>query len=403
MIKGKKIVLGVTGSIAVYKACEIASKFTQQGAYVQVVMTKSATEFVSPLTFRSLTGNAVVTEMWDLSSPMSVEHVSLAQLADIVVVAPATANTIAKIVAGIADDMLTCTVLATKAPVIIAPAMNVNMYENPVTQENLRKLANRGFTIVEPAQGWLACGIVGKGRLAEVDQIMGVIRMTLGRNGDLAGKKFVITAGGTQEPIDPVRHISNRSSGKMGYALAIAARDRGARVTLVSAPVALSNPEGIEVIQVRTSREMLLAVNQAVVDAEVLIKAAAVTDYRPVKSYNEKIKKSDNEMTLQLEKTDDILASVSGNFLKIGFAAESRDLIANAKSKLKQKKLNLIVANDITIPNSAMESENNQVVLIDELGNCENLPLMPKSEVAERILDKVADLLSGAAKIRTSN
>lgn len=398
MIKGKKIVLAVTGSIAVYKACEIASKFTQQGAYVQVVMTKSATEFVSPLTFRSLTGNAVVTEMWDLSSPMSVEHVSLAQLADVVVVAPATANTIAKIVAGIADDMLTCTVLATKAPVIIAPAMNVNMYENPVTQENLQKLANRGFTIVEPAQGWLACGMVGKGRLADVDQIMGVIRMTLGRNGDLAGKKFVITAGGTQEPIDPVRHISNRSSGKMGYALAIAARDRGARVTLVSAPVALSDPEGVEVIQVRTSREMLLAVKQAVVDADVLVKAAAVTDYRPVKSYDEKIKKSHEEMTLQLEKTDDILASVSGNFLKIGFAAESRDLFANAKNKLIQKKLNLIVANDITIPNSAMESENNQVVLIDETGNCENLPLMPKSEVAERILDKIAGLLSVAAK-----
>lgn len=398
MIKGKKIVLAVTGSIAVYKACEIASKFTQQGAYVQVVMTKSATEFVSPLTFRSLTGNAVVTEMWDLSSPMSVEHVSLAQLADVVVVAPATANTIAKIVAGIADDMLTCTVLATKAPVIIAPAMNVNMYENPVTQENLQKLANRGFTIVEPSQGWLACGMVGKGRLAEVDQIMGVIRMTLGRNGDLAGKKFVITAGGTQEPIDPVRHISNRSSGKMGYALAIAARDRGARVTLVSAPVALSDPEGVEVIQVRTSREMLLAVKQAVVDADVLVKAAAVTDYRPVKSYDEKIKKSHEEMTLQLEKTDDILASVSGNFLKIGFAAESRDLIANAKNKLIQKKLNLIVANDITVPNSAMESENNQVVLIDEFGNCENLPLMPKYEVAERILDKIAGLLSGAAK-----
>jgi len=403
MIKGKKIVLAVTGSIAVYKACEIASKFTQQGAYVQVVMTKSATEFVSPLTFRSLTGNAVVTEMWDLSSPMSVEHVSLAQLADVVVVAPATANTIAKIVAGIADDMLTCTVLATKAPVIIAPAMNVNMYENPVTQENLQKLANRGFTIVEPAQGWLACGMVGKGRLADVDQIMGVIRMTLGRNGDLAGKKFVITAGGTQEPIDPVRHISNRSSGKMGYALAIAARDRGARVTLVSAPVALPNPEGVEVIQVRTSREMLLAVKQVVVDADVLVKAAAVADYRPVESYDEKIKKSNEEITLQLEKTDDILASVSGNFLKIGFAAESRDLIANAKNKLIQKKLNLIVANDITVPNSAMESENNQVVLIDETGNCENLPLMPKSEVAERILDKIAGLLSVAAKPRTSS
>jgi len=251
---------------------------------------------------------------------------------------------------------------------------------------------------VEPSQGWLACGIVGKGRLAEVDQIMGVIRMTLGRNGDLAGKKFVITAGGTQEPIDPVRHISNRSSGKMGYALAVAARDRGARVTLVSAPVALPDPEGVEVIHVRTSREMLLAVKQAVVDADVLVKAAAVTDYRPVKSYDKKIKKSNEEMALQLEKTDDILASVSGHFLKIGFAAESRDLISNAKNKLIQKKLNLIVANDITIPNSAMESENNQVVLIDEFGNCENLPLLPKSEVAERILDKIAGLLSGEAK-----
>jgi len=394
MLKGKNIVLGITGSIAVYKACELASKCTQAGANVYVVMTKSATEFVSPLTFRSLTGKPVVTEMWDLSSPMSVEHVALAQLADLVVIAPATANSIAKMAVGIADDMLTCTILATKAPIVIAPAMNANMYDNCITQENIQKLAQRGCTIVEPAMGWLACGMIGKGRLADVEVIMAAMLQTLGRNGDLVGKKIVITAGGTQEPIDAVRHISNRSSGKMGYALAMAARNRGAQVTLISTPVAIPPPAGISLVKVNTAAEMQKAVALATKNADVLIKAAAVADYRPKNHLAGKMKKSEDTLVLELEKTQDILATIDGDFLKVGFAAESENLLENAKTKLLQKKLHLIVANDITVPNSAMEADNNQVSIMDYLGNIEHLPLLSKSEVAERICDKIVSLLA---------
>ncbi len=394
MISGKTIVLGVTGSIAAYKACEIASQLTQAGAKVDVVMTKAATKFVSPLTFRSLTGRPVVTEMFDLTSEVSVEHVALAQRADIVVIAPATANIIAKIAAGIADDMLCCTVLATKAPIIIAPAMNANMYENPVTQENLNKLKARGFTIVGPASGWLACGETGVGRLADVDEIISTIKQVLGKKGDLSGRKIVVTAGGTQEPIDPVRHISNRSSGKMGYALAEAARDRGAQVILITGPTALPKPTGVEIINVRTAQEMYEAVSKTVIGADALIMAAAVADYRPIKVSESKIKKTAATLTLELERTPDILGTVSGDFIRVGFAAESENLIENATKKLKDKKLDLIVANDITAPDRGMGADTNQVVIIDREGKVDELPLLLKREVADKVLDKVVALIS---------
>jgi len=251
MLANKTIVLGITGSIAAYKAADLASKLTQAGAKVEVVMTESATKFIAPLTLRSLTGRPVVTSMWELNSELSIEHVALAEAADIVAIVPATANIIAKLATGISDDMLTCTVLATKAPVILAPAMNVNMFQNSVTQDNLAKLKARGFIVVEPAYGRLASGEMGLGRLAEVDKIIGTIKQVLGRSGDLAGKRIVVTAGGTQEPIDPVRHIGNRSSGKMGYAVAEAARDRGAKVSLITAPTSLLEPAGIEVVPIR--------------------------------------------------------------------------------------------------------------------------------------------------------
>lgn len=394
VLKDKTIVLGITGSIAAYKAAEIASQLTQAGAKVNVIMTKAAAEFITPLTFRSLTGTPVVTEMFDLTSDISVEHVALAEAADVVLIAPATANIIAKIAAGIADDMLCCTVLATKAPVIVAPAMNVNMYENPITQENLTKLRARGFTIVGPTHGWLACGETGMGRLADIEEIIGTIQQVLGKKGDLASEKIVVTAGGTQEPLDPVRHISNRSSGKMGYALAEAARNRGAQVTLITAPTALPKPFGVEVINVRTAQEMYEAVKEAVTQADALIMAAAVADYRPTKISQSKIKKAAPSLTVELERTPDILGTVKGNFVRVGFAAESENLIENAKQKLRDKQLDLIVANDITAPDSAFGADTDRVVIIDRDDKIEELPLLLKTEVADRVLNRVAKLLS---------
>jgi phosphopantothenoylcysteine decarboxylase/phosphopantothenate--cysteine ligase len=394
-MKDKTVVLGVTGSIAAYKAAELASQLTQAGAKVEVIMTEAATEFIAPLTFRNITGRAVVTEMFELASEYSVEHVALAEAADVVVIAPATANIIAKIAAGIADDMLCCTVLATKAPIIVAPAMDVSMYENQATQDNLAKLKARGFTIVGPGYGRLASGKRGLGRLVDVNEILGTIRQVLGRSGDLVGKRIVVTAGGTQEPVDPVRCLTNRSSGKMGYALAEAARDRGAQVVLISAPSALPKPIGMDVVNVGTTQEMHEAVKKAVNKADVLIMAAAVADYRPKKVYKSKIKRQQvSSLTLELERTPDILAEVKGKFLRVGFAAESENLVANAKDKLEKKRLDLIVANDITAVASGIGADTNQVVIIGSKGKVEKLPLLPKREVADRILDKVIQFLA---------
>ena len=394
MLRNKTIILGITGSIAAYKAAEIASQLTQAGAKVNVIMTEEAIQFISPVTFRAITGRPVVTEMFDLTSEFSIEHVSLAEAADIVVIAPATANIIAKLAAGIADDMLCCTVLATKAPVLIAPAMETNMYNNPVTQDNLSKLKARDFVIIGPAIGWLASGKEGPGRLADIKDIIGSICQILGKSGDLAGRHIVVTAGGTQEPIDPVRYISNRSSGKMGYALAEAARDRGAKVTLVTAPTSLPEPVGVDVIQVGTAQEMRQAVENVTPQADALIMAAAVADYRPIKAAKDKIKKGKAGLTLEMECTPDILGTVKGNFIKVGFAAESSNLVENAREKLKQKGLDFIVANDITASDSGFDTDTNRVTIIDRKGKIDSLPLLAKREVADRILDRVVELLA---------
>lgn len=393
MLANKTLVLGITGSLSAYKAADIASKLTQAGAKVEVVMTESATRFIAPLTLRSITGRPVVTDMFELASEFNIEHVALAEAADVVVIAPATANVIAKLAGGIADDELTCTVLATEAPVIVAPAMDVNMFQNPITQENLAKLKARGFTIVGPEHGWLASGKVGMGRLADTDKIIDTINKVLQRGRDLTGKRIVVTAGGTQEPIDPVRHIGNRSSGKMGYAIAEAARDRGAEVKLITAPTSLPKPAGMEVVPVVTAAQMKAAVAKAVAQADALIMAAAVTDYQPKSVAKAKIKKETPTLTLELTRTPDILTEVKGNFLKVGFAAESENVVENAKKKLQSKQLDLIVANDITDPDSGFGADTNKVTLIDKQGNIETLPLMTKREVAERILDRVVEFL----------
>jgi phosphopantothenoylcysteine decarboxylase/phosphopantothenate--cysteine ligase len=360
-------------------------------------MTESATKFIAPLTLRSITGRAVITDMFDLASQNHIGHIALARAADVLVIAPATANIIAKLATGIADDMLSCTVLATRAPVIVAPAMNVNMFQNSITQENLAKLKARGFTIVDPAYGRLASGKMGLGRLADVDRIIGTIQQVLGRGGDLSSKRIVVTAGGTQEPIDPVRHIGNRSSGKMGYAMAEAARDRGASVTLIAAPTSLPEPTGIDVVPVKTAAGMKEAVEKVIAQADALIMAAAVADYQPKSVAKAKIKKETASLTLQLVRTPDILTEVKGDFIKVGFAAESKDVVANAKQKLEKKQLDLIVANDITDVDSGFGVDTNKVTLISPDGKVDSLPLLTKREVADKILDRVAGLLGKKA------
>ena len=395
MLTDKTIVLGITGSIAAYKAAEIASKLTGDGAKVEVIMTEAATKFIAPLTLRSITHQPVVTDMFDLVSEFSIEHVALAEAADVVVIAPATANIIAKLAAGIADDMLCCTVLATEAPVIVAPAMNVNMFQNSITQDNLAKLKARGFTIVDPAYGRLASGKIGWGRLTKVEKIIDTVQQVLDRRRDLVGKRIVVTAGGTQEPIDPVRHIGNRSSGKMGYAMAEAARDRGAAVSLITAPTSLPEPVGIKLTHIKTAIQMKDAVTKTMAQVDALIMAAAVADYQPKRVVKTKIKKEkSSSLTLELARTPDILTEVKGGFLKVGFAAESENLVANARRKLEKKQLDLIVANDITDSSSVFGADTNKVTLIDRNGKMDKLPLLTKREVADRILDKVVGLLS---------
>ena len=394
ILEGKTLVLGITGSIACYKALDLASKLTQAGAMVDTIMSYGATQFITPLACRSITHRAVVTDTFDPDSELSVEHVALAQRADLVVVAPATAHFIAKAAAGLADDPLTTTILATAAPVIVAPAMDGHMYQNPATQENLTKLESRGITIVGPATGRLASGLVGVGRLVETPELMGHIAAMLGRQGDLAGRTIVVSAGGTQEPIDPVRMITNRSSGKMGYAIAEAARDRGATVVLVAAPTALADPVAVDVVRTATALEMRDAVSKAVAGSDALIMAAAVADYRPVSTASQKMKKGAETWSIELGRNPDILEESRGKFIRVGFAAESEELLANAREKVAKKSLDLIVANDITSEGSGFGTDTNKVLLVDASGQAEDLPLMSKSEVAHRILDRVRDLLA---------
>ena len=393
-LANKHIVLGVTGSIACYKALDLASKLVQEEALVDTVMSYGATRFVTPLAFRSITHREVVTDTFDPHSDFSIEHLALAQRADIMVIAPATAHCIAKLAAGLADDPLTTTVIATTAPLLVAPAMDGNMFDHPATQENLAKLRQRGVVIAGPASGRLASGMTGIGRLLETPELLGYIACTLGKDGDLAGRTIVVSAGGTMEPIDPVRVITNHSSGKMGYALAEAARDRGAKVILVTAPTSLPDPAVVEVVKVTTAQQMCDAVLQKVKGADALIMAAAVADYRPASEAGQKIKKSLDDMTINLSKTTDILEAAQGDFVKVGFSAETQDLVSNAKAKVSGKGLDLIVANDVTEPESGFGVDTNRVTLIDRNLQVEELPLLTKYEVGQRVLDRVKALLS---------
>jgi phosphopantothenoylcysteine decarboxylase/phosphopantothenate--cysteine ligase len=394
VLRDKNIVLGVTGSIAAYKAADVASKLTQAGAKVEVILTQSAQQFVTPLTFRSLTLGPVYADMYDPGSRLAEQHVFLARSADAIVVAPASATSIARLAQGLADDLLSLTVLATTSPVLVCPAMDAQMFENAATQHNLQILKQRGMTIVGPGVGRLASGHTGAGRLVETEEIVGALRYVLGRDGDLAGRKVVVSAGGTQEPLDPVRYIGNYSSGKMGYALAEAARDRGAETVLVSTPVAFATPYGVRRVLVRTAAEMREAVLDECRDTDALIMAAAVADYEPVAATDEKIKRREGALTLDLRPTSDILGEATGErLIKVGFAAESSGLLANAQAKLVAKGLHIIVANDITATDAGFGADDNRVVLLHRNGGQEHLPLMPKYDVAWHILDWVVVLL----------
>ena len=390
-IHNKKIVLGVTGSIACYKAADLASKLVQSGALVDTVLTEAAAEFVSELTFKSLTHREVYTSLYSPGSNLSINHVALAESADLIIVAPATANTIAKIANGISDDVLTTTILATTAPIIMAPAMDANMFDNPATEANVTTLISRGFFIAGPAEGRLASGLMGKGRMIEPFDIISAANMLLGKDGDFSGKKIVVSAGGTEEAIDPVRNITNRSSGKMGYAIAEAARDRGAMVSLVAAPNNLSKPIGISVTNIQSAEDMKKAIEEECLEADALIMAAAVADWRPLEKLASKAKKDTSDTwSLELVKNPDIIAGInSNNLIKVGFAAESENLVENSKLKVKSKNLDFIVANDITAADSGFSVDTNKVTIIHADGNTEALPLMSKYEVGHSILDRV--------------
>jgi len=390
-IQNKRIVLGVTGSIACYKAADLASKLVQSGALVDTVLTEAAREFVSELTFKSLTHREVHTSLYSPNSNLSINHVALAESADLIIVAPATANTIAKIANGISDDVLTTTILATTAPIIIAPAMDANMFDNPATEANVTTLIGRGFFIAGPAEGRLASGLMGKGRMIEPFDIMGAASMLLGKDGDLSGKKIVVSAGGTEEAIDPVRNITNRSSGKMGYAIAEAARDRGAMVSLVAAPNHLAKPIGISVTNIQSAEDMKKAIEDECLEADALIMAAAVADWRPLEKLDSKAKKDKSDhWSLELVKNPDIVAGInSSKLIKVGFAAESENLVENSKAKIESKNLDFIVANDITAADSGFSVDTNRVTIIHPDGTTEVLPLMSKYDVGHSILDRV--------------
>ncbi len=394
-LNGKTVLLGVTGGIAVYKAVELLRLLTKAGADVHVVMTKAATEFVTPLTFQTLSGNPVHTELFNLIQEQEIGHISLADRAEIILIAPATANIIGKIAGGIADDLLTTTIMATKAPVLIAPAMNVNMYQNQIYKGNEARLKEYGYHFVDAEAGSLACGWEGDGRLAKPERIFERASALLAPS-DLKGETILITAGPTREELDPVRYISNHSSGKMGYALAKAARDRGARVILVSGPTCLEPPPDLELVNVESAQQMHDAVFSRVKSCSVIIKAAAVADYRPALRNNEKIKKLDEKLTLELEKNPDILAELGqmGNPpLLIGFAAETNDLQTNAKIKLAAKNLDMIVANDISQEGAGFNTSTNIARLLYRNGTVEPLELMPKTRLADIILDRTRELL----------
>jgi phosphopantothenoylcysteine decarboxylase/phosphopantothenate--cysteine ligase len=391
MLKGKKILLGVTGGIAAYKSAELTRGLIKRGADVKVIMTKNAAEFIAPLTLQTLSGNPVYMDMFSLLEWSEIGHISLAEYPDLILIAPATANVIGKVASGLADDLLTTTIMASKAPVLFCPAMNANMYENRIVQDNMKKLIALGYHFMQPATGQLACKIEGQGRLPDPDEILETAEYVLTEK-DLAEETILITAGPTREPFDPVRFISNYSSGKMGYALARAAHMRGANVTLISGPTSLEPPCGVNLIHVSSAIEMRKAVLDYLESAGIVIKAAAVADYRPASKSESKIKKRDGNLQIELERNPDIIAEIGknkGDRILIGFAMETDDLISNAKKKLMEKNMDLIVANDLNTAGAGFQGDTNCVKLIGRDGAIEDVPLMEKIEVANRILNRI--------------
>ena len=398
MLKNKTVVIGVSGGIAVYKACDIVSRLKKLNANVHVIMTNNATEFVTPLTFQSLSQNYVVNDMFEEPKTWDVEHISLAKKADVFLIAPATANVIGKIANGICDDMLTTTVMATTGKVLIAPAMNTNMYRNPILQRNITILKELGYNFVDPESGRLACGDVGEGKLAQPEVIVNeVVNLLTDEEKDLQGKKIMITAGPTVESIDPVRYLTNRSTGKMGYAIAKQAANRGAEVTLVSGPTNIAPPSNIKkLIKIESAKDMYNAIIENFDDNQVIIKSAAVADYKPKTYSDKKIKKNDDDLVIKLDRNKDIayeLGKIKKDKILVGFAAETNDIIENAKGKIQKKNFDFIVANDLTEEGAGFGTDTNIVKIIDKEGNINKYPQMKKDEVANVILDKVKSLL----------
>lgn len=391
ILKSKTVVLGVTGSIAAYKIANLASSLVKKGANVHVIMTKNATNFINPITFETLTGNKCLVDTFDRNFEFSVEHVSLAKQADIFMVAPASANVIGKIANGIADDMLTTTIMACKCHKVISPAMNTNMFENPIVQDNLEKLRNYGYEVIDPASGYLACGDTGAGKMPEPTVLESYIMKNIAMEKDMAGKKVLITAGPTMEAIDPVRFISNHSTGKMGYALAKIAMERGAEVTLVTGKTYIEKPDFVKIIDVKSAKEMFDAVDKEFDSQDIVIMSAAVADYRPKTVADEKIKKNDGETAIKLERTDDILGTMSKrkkNQFLCGFSMETEHMLENAKNKLKKKNLDMICANNLKVEGAGFGTDTNVVTLITE-NESRQLPIMSKEQVANEILTEI--------------
>lgn len=392
MLKGKNVILGVTGSIAAYKTASLASALKKLSCNVDVIMTENAVNFINPITFESLTGNKCIVDTFDRNFQYQVEHVSLAKKADLIMVAPASANFLGKAAAGIADDMLTTTFMACECKKIAAPAMNTRMFRNPIVQDNMKKLESYGIEIVNPASGYLACGDTGEGKMPEPSVLLSFILRELAHEKDMKGLKVCVTAGPTREAIDPVRFISNRSTGKMGYALAENAMLRGADVTLISGPVNIPEVPFVNKVRVESARQMYDAVTEAAADADIVVKAAAVADYRPMNAAEEKIKKKDGDMSIQLERTDDIIGTLGANkrdgLYLCGFSMETENMLENSEAKLKKKNLDMIVANNVKVDGAGFGTDTNVVTLITREG-IEELPIMSKKEVAEEIFSHI--------------
>ena len=396
MLQGKTVLLGVTGSIAAYKIAYLASALKKLHAQVHVLMTENATNFINPITFESLTGNKCLVDTFDRNFQLQVEHVSIAKQADVVMIAPASANVIGKLAHGIADDMLTTTIMACKCKKIISPAMNTNMYENPIVQDNLAILQHYGYEVIEPASGYLACGDTGAGKMPEPEMLLEYILREIAKEKDLTGQKVLVTAGPTQEAIDPVRYITNHSSGKMGYALAKAAMLRGAQVTLVSGPCAIEPPPFVKLVPIVTAKEMFDAVTSVSFEQDIIIKAAAVADYRPAKVFDDKVKKQEGQMSIELEKTDDILQylgdnRVPGQFL-CGFSMETQNMLGNSRAKLGKKHLDMVAANNLKVAGAGFQGDTNVLTLITQDEDV-SLQLMSKEDAANIILDKILSIM----------